>query len=137
MNQITDINYSRTNCSQIIMKPAENLYKLVCASSPYGTWAKSIDTFFIDACARHTIPQTRICVKLDYISSLMPQTACLGKICGPRYLGPKLAKSAIFGNFFSFSNITFEILILEEKFWPHKCRAHQSASFHVFGMSLR
>ena len=65
---------------------------------------------------RHHIYPTRICVKLDDISSLLPQTGCLGKLCGPRYLGPKLAKSAIFSIFFSFSNITFEILILEEKF---------------------
>ena len=42
---------------------------------------------------------SRIYVKLDNISSLLPQTACLGKICGPRYLGPKLTKSAIFSIF--------------------------------------
>ena len=39
--------------------------------------------------------------------------------------------------FFSFSNITFEIFILEESFCQHKCRAHQAASFPIFGMSLR
>ena len=38
-------------------------------------------------------------VKLDYISSLMQQTACLGKICGPIYLGPKLAIFSIFSVF--------------------------------------
>ena len=54
-------------------------------------------------------------VKRDYISSLLPQTACLEKICGLRYLGPKLAKSAIFSIFFSFSNITFKIFIFANK----------------------
>ena len=42
----------------------------------------------------YNIPNS--CVKLDYISSLTSQTACLGKICEPRDLGPKLTKSAIF-----------------------------------------
>ena len=35
-------------------------------------------------------------VKLDYILNLMPQTACLGKICGPRYVGPKIDKIGYF-----------------------------------------
>ena len=39
-------------------------------------------------------------MKLDSILSLLPQTACLGKICGPRYLGPKFEKAAIFSIFF-------------------------------------
>ena len=56
--------------------------------------------------------------------SLLPETGCLGKICGQRYLGPNLAKSAIFSVFFSFSNITFEIFILEDNSCLHKCRAY-------------
>ena len=75
-------------------------------------------------------------MKLDYISSLLPQTACLGKLCGPRYLGPKLAKSAIFDIFFSFSNIPVELFILEENFCPFKFRSHQKASFPPFARSL-
>ena len=63
-----------------------------------------IRTIFIHPHASLNTP-SRTYMKLDYISSLLPQTACLGKICGPRYLGPKLAKSAIFSIFFSFSNI--------------------------------
>ena len=89
--------------------------------APYVTRMGKINTFFRGDRVSHWISPTRIYVKLDYISSLLPQTACLGKICGPRYLGPKLAKSAIFSIFFSFSNITFEIFILEENFYPHKC----------------
>ena len=38
---------------------------------------------------------SRIFVELDYISSLIPKNASLGKICAPRCLGPKLTKSAI------------------------------------------
>ena len=105
--------------------------------SPIGTQMRSFYTFLCGACRRHWISSSRIYGKLDYISSLLPQTPCLGKICGPRYLGPKLAKSAIFSIFFSFSNITFEIFIFEENFWIHKYRTHQTASFGVFGMSLR
>ena len=92
--------------------------------APLGTQVRNISTFVHGACPRHTMCPTPIYVKLDYILSLLPQTACLGKICGPRYLGPKLAESAIFSIFFSFSNITFEIFILEENFCLHKCRAH-------------
>ena len=36
---------------------------------------------------------------LDYISRLLPQTGCPEKLCGPRYLRPKLATSAIFAFF--------------------------------------
>ena len=50
-------------------------------------------------------------MKLDYISSLFPYIACLERICGPRYFGPK---SAIFSIFVGFSNITVEIVIKEE-----------------------
>ena len=93
--------------------------------SPTGTQMVSITALFGQAWPRHWISPIRTYVKLDYISSLLPQTACLGKICGPRYLGPKLAKSAIFSIFFSFSNINFEILthscrdiqIVDEKLW--------------------
>ena len=35
-------------------------------------------------------------VKLDYISSFLPHTACLWKICRQRYLGPKLAIFSFF-----------------------------------------
>ena len=37
---------------------------------------------------------------LDYVSGLLPKTACLGKICWPRYLDPKFIKSLIFSFFF-------------------------------------
>ena len=56
---------------------------------------------FNGVCARHWMSPTRIYVKIDYIFSLLPQTICLGKIYGPRYLGPKLTKSAIFSLVFS------------------------------------
>ena len=38
-------------------------------------------------------------VKLDYILDLMPPTEALGKICKPRYLGPKLTKPAFLSIF--------------------------------------
>ena len=58
---------------------------------------------------------TRIYImKLDYISSLLPQIGYLQIICGSRYLG---LKSAIFSIFFDCSNLTFEILIVEENFF--------------------
>ena len=110
----------------------ENIRRL---QAPYGTRVRRIYTFLISACHRHTMSSTRIYVKLDHISSLMPQIASLGKICEPRYFGPKLAKSAIFSIFFSFSNITVEIFILEENFCLHKCRAHQAASFPFFAIA--
>ena len=97
--------------------PSQLMENVRCWQAPYGTRVGRMTTFVSHVCLRQLISPTRMYVKLDYISSLLPQTACLGKICGPRYLGPKLAKSAIFSVFFSFSNITFEILILEEKIW--------------------
>ena len=50
----------------------------------------SIWTFIVGALAHHTVSTAKIYVKLDYIASSLPQTACLGKICEPKYLGPKL-----------------------------------------------
>ena len=75
--------------------------------------------------------------KLDYISSLLPQTACLGYLRGPKYNSRKLTKSAIFGFFFSFFNITLELFIVEEKFCLLKFRSHRAASFPIFVISLQ
>ena len=83
----------------------------------------SISKFLSGACARHSKPPTRIYVKLNYISSSLPQTGCLGKICEPRYLSPKLAKTAIFS---IFSNLTVDLFnVVEEIFRLQKDRAHQ------------
>ena len=76
---------------------------------------------------------TRIYVKLDYISSLLPQTTCLGKIFGPRYLGPKLTKSAILRIFFNISNITVKICMVEENFRQINWRGdHFTPYFNFF-----
>ena len=55
-----------------------------------------------------------------------------GKNLWAEIFGSKVGKV---GYFFSFSNITVEIFILEENFCLHKCRTPQASSFPLFGMS--
>ena len=58
---------------------------------PYGTRMGRINISLGHICACPQISPTRIYLKLDYILSLLPQAACLGKFFEPRYFGPKLA----------------------------------------------
>ena len=55
-------------------------------------------------------------VKLAYISSLMPQTGGLGKICEPGYSGPKLTKLASFYHFFRFFKFNRQYIHFSRKF---------------------
>ena len=98
--------------------------------APYGTRMRRITTFVIGVWVRHYISTTRIDVKLDYISRWMPYTACLRKSLLAEIFGPKADKVGYFKIFFSFSNITLEIFILEENFCLQNSRAHQAAFFH-------
>ena len=56
---------------------------------------------------------SEIYVKRNYIFSFLPQTVCLGKICGPNL--DKVGYFSVF--FFGFSNITVKILMVEEFFF--------------------
>ena len=60
----------------------------------------------------------RIYVKLDYNLSLLSQTACQGKIFGPRYSYPKRTKAAIFSIFYVFSFYRSKYL-LQKKISAH------------------
>ena len=67
-------------------------------------------------------------VKLDYIPNILPQTGCPPKFVF-RLQRLKWAKSAIFANFFVFSNMPAKLLILKENFCLLKFRSHRDASF--------
>ena len=119
-----------------------------------------INTFSGGACEYHQIYPTRTYMKLDYVSSLLPLTACLGKICRLRYLGPKLTKSAIFSIFityvrqaagrgysyfhlsprlpyFRFFEFNCRIIHCRRIFCRYKYIAYQAASFPFFRISLQ
>ena len=55
-------------------------------------------------------------IKLDYIPNILPQTGYRAKFSFRLQGGSKLAKSATFGIFQCFSNITAKLFILEESF---------------------
>ena len=63
-------------------------------------------------------------VKLEYIPNILPQTRCPAKLSARLQGGSKWAKSAIFGVFFGFSNITAELFIVEENFCLLKFSTH-------------
>ena len=65
-------------------------------------------------------------VKPDYITNILAQTECPAKFAFRLQRGSRWAKSAIFGTFFGFSNISGELFILEEIFACFVCKGCSS-----------